>query len=179
MTSLTARSPRPSRCWRSSATSARPPKRSRRRSAPRRPPPDREEHPRMQDMAYSQSGGVIVVGAGPAGIASALMLRRAGLDVRVLEGSGTVGSSWRAHYDCLRLNTTRRFSSLPGVRLEARYGRWVSRDDYVSYLERGAAPLGDVIEFDTRVQRIDRQGFEWVVTTDRGLRRAAAVVIAT
>jgi putative flavoprotein involved in K+ transport len=133
----------------------------------------------MQDMSYSQGGGVIVVGAGPAGIASALMLRRAGLDVTVLEGSGQVGSSWRAHYDCLRLNTTRRFSSLPGVRLDARYGRWVSRDDYVAYLERGAAPLGEVIEFDTRVLRIDRQGSEWAVTTDRGVRRAAAVVVAT
>ena len=107
------------------------------------------------------------------------MLRRAGLDVRVLEGNTTVGSSWRAHYDCLRLNTTRRFSSLPGVRLPAGYGRWVARDDYVAYLERGAAPLADAIEFGIRVQRIDRDGAEWVVTTDRGERRAAAVVVAT
>jgi putative flavoprotein involved in K+ transport len=107
------------------------------------------------------------------------MLRRAGLHVRVLERSGAVGSSWRAHYDCLRLNTTRRFSSLPGVRLDTGRGRWVTRDDYVSYLEQGAAPIVDAIEFHVQVERIDRDGGAWVVTTDRGERRAEAVVVAT
>jgi putative flavoprotein involved in K+ transport len=141
---------------------------------------DTVSRPRPARRSPPDNGcGVIVIGAGPGGIACASMLRRAGLDVRVLERNGTVGSSWRAHYDCLRLNTTRRFSSLPGMRLEAKYGRWVARDDYVAYLERCAAGIGDAIQFGTQVLRIDRQGPEWVVTTDRGELRAAAVVVAT
>jgi cation diffusion facilitator CzcD-associated flavoprotein CzcO len=57
---------------------------------------------------------VIVIGAGPAGIASALALKDAGMTPVVLDQADRVASSWRSRYDGLRLNTWRRFSHLPG-----------------------------------------------------------------
>jgi putative flavoprotein involved in K+ transport len=54
----------------------------------------------------------LIIGAGPAGLAVAADLRRAGVESEILERGTAVGSSWRAHYDRLTLNTCRLFSKL-------------------------------------------------------------------
>ncbi|MEU9609444.1 NAD(P)/FAD-dependent oxidoreductase [Streptomyces sp. NPDC048057] len=81
---------------------------------------------------------VYVIGAGPAGLSVAAALRERGVHAVVLEKSGAVGTSWRGHYDRLRLHTTRRMSALPGLPMPRSFGRWVHRDDVVRYLEKYA-----------------------------------------
>jgi putative flavoprotein involved in K+ transport len=71
---------------------------------------------------------VVVIGAGPAGLATAAALSRAGVDALVVDRGEQVGTSWRGHYDRLHLHTVRRFSHLPGLEIPAHEGRWVSRD---------------------------------------------------
>jgi cation diffusion facilitator CzcD-associated flavoprotein CzcO len=53
---------------------------------------------------------VLVVGAGPAGLAAAGMLRRAGVDPLVVDAADAVAAAWRQRHDHLRLNTHRMFS---------------------------------------------------------------------
>lgn len=81
---------------------------------------------------------VYVIGGGPAGLSVAYALRARGVRAVVLEKSEQVGASWRRHYDRLHLHTTRRLSALPGLPMPRRFGRWVSRDDVVRYLEKYA-----------------------------------------
>jgi len=69
----------------------------------------------------------VVIGAGPGGLAASWALKRAGIEPVVLERSSVVCSSWRGHYRALHLNSPRRISSLPGMRMERRLGRWVAR----------------------------------------------------
>ncbi|HMI81527.1 MAG TPA: NAD(P)/FAD-dependent oxidoreductase, partial [Solirubrobacterales bacterium] len=121
----------------------------------------------------------VVVGAGPAGLAAAAMLQRAGVPALVLERADAVGSSWRGRYDRLRLNTVSWVSSLPGCRFPRRLGRWVARDDYVAYLEEYARRRRLRIELGTEVSRLDRDGDGWRLQTSAGPIRAGAVVIAT
>src|SRR6516165_6823024 len=52
------------------------------------------------------AGVIVVIGAGPAGLASAAMLQGAGARVVVLE-QGTVGAAWTTRYDRLHLHTVR------------------------------------------------------------------------
>jgi cation diffusion facilitator CzcD-associated flavoprotein CzcO len=63
----------------------------------------------------------IVIGAGPAGLGCAAALRKIGKSVVVLEQADRVRSSWRRHYDRLRLHTPKRHSGLPGLPMPDRY----------------------------------------------------------
>jgi putative flavoprotein involved in K+ transport len=81
---------------------------------------------------------VAVVGAGPAGLAAAALLRRRGARAVVFDGRDEVGGSWSGRYESLRLNTVRWMSDLPGYRMPRRSGRWVPRDEIVGYLREYA-----------------------------------------
>jgi cation diffusion facilitator CzcD-associated flavoprotein CzcO len=121
---------------------------------------------------------VIVVGAGPAGIASALALKDAGLAPLVLDQAGRVASSWRSRYNGLRLNTWRRFSHLPGRPFPKGTPTFPSRDQLIEHVERHAGEEGIELRLGTRVERIDRADGEWVVRTIVGDVRAPQVIIA-
>ncbi|MFE2373580.1 flavin-containing monooxygenase [Streptomyces sp. NPDC059398] len=124
---------------------------------------------------------VYVIGAGPGGLAAAAALRGRGVRAVVLEKSGDVGASWRRHYNRLHLHTTRRLSALPGLPMPRRFGRWVSRDNVVRYLEKYAEYHSLEIVTGVEVTRIDRDGESgWLLHATGGRELAAsAVVVAT
>ncbi|QFR94128.1 SidA/IucD/PvdA family monooxygenase [Streptomyces tsukubensis] len=125
---------------------------------------------------------VYVIGGGPGGLAVAAELRARGVYVIVLEKSNAVGASWRGHYDRLRLHTTRRLSSLPGLRIPRSFGRWVARDNVVRYLERYADFHELEVVTGVEVSSVEREedGSGWLLRASGGrLLRAGAVVVAT
>ncbi|MDX3434129.1 NAD(P)/FAD-dependent oxidoreductase [Streptomyces sp. ME01-18a] len=125
---------------------------------------------------------VYVIGAGPGGLAAAAALREQGLRAVVLEKSGSVGASWRRHYDRLHLHTIRRWSALPGLAMPRCFGRWVSRDDMVRYLEKYAEHHELEVVTGVEVSRIDRteDGTAWQLSATGGrVLTGRAVVVAT
>ncbi|MFJ3635695.1 flavin-containing monooxygenase [Streptomyces sp. NPDC090112] len=131
----------------------------------------------------TQPRPVYVIGAGPGGLAAAAALRARGIRAVVVEKSDAVGSSWRRHYDRLHLHTTRRLSALPGLAMPRRFGRWVSRDNVVRYLEKYAEfhelELVTGVEV-TRVDRAPEGEPGWVLHASGGrVLTAGAVVVAT
>jgi putative flavoprotein involved in K+ transport len=122
---------------------------------------------------------VVVVGAGPAGLAVAAMLERRGVPALVIERASNVASRWRPRYDSLILNTPRLNSTLPGYRIPRHYGRWPSRDAMVEYLEEYARRNALRIEFGVEVRRVDREHGSWLLQTSNREQRTRAVVIAT
>ncbi|GAA2436503.1 NAD(P)/FAD-dependent oxidoreductase [Streptomyces glaucus] len=132
--------------------------------------------------AHPADRPVYVIGGGPGGLAAAHALRARGVRAVVLERSDRVGASWRRHYDRLRLHTTRRLSALPGLPMPRRFGRWVSRDDMVRYLEKYAEHHGLEIVTGVEVTRVQRapDGAGWLLRATGGRElAAAAVVVAT
>jgi putative flavoprotein involved in K+ transport len=122
----------------------------------------------------------IVCGSGPAGLAAAATLRRAGVDTLVLERADHVAASWRLRYAALRLNTTGWMSTLPGYRAtRRRYGEFPSRDEWIRYLEEYSAHHQLDVRFGMEVQRIERHDGAWQVHTNGGVLPARAVVVAT
>ena len=122
---------------------------------------------------------VVVVGAGPSGIASALALKDAGLRPLVIDRATAVGSSWRGRYDRLRLNTLRINSHLPGRRFPRGTALFPSRDDVVAHLEHHASEDGIDLELGTEVERLERDGDAWLLTMSAGPIRAPQVIVAT
>ncbi|MGW0612799.1 flavin-containing monooxygenase [Streptomyces sp. NPDC002788] len=125
---------------------------------------------------------VYVIGGGPGGLSAAYALRARGIRAVVLEKSDRVGASWRRHYDRLHLHTTRRLSTLPGLPMPRRFGRWVSRDDVVRYLEKYAEHHRLEIVTGVEVSRIERapDGTGWLLHATGGRElTGAAVVVAT
>ena len=101
---------------------------------------------------------VVVIGAGPGGLAAAAALGARGVQALVVDRDSQVGSSWRRHYERLHLHTPRRWSGLPGYRIPRRFGRWVARADVVAYLEEYVAHHGIQLRLGTAVTRIERAG---------------------
>lgn len=122
---------------------------------------------------------VIVIGAGPAGLAAGACLRRAGTEVEVFERGPDVGTAWRGHYDRLRLHTSARRSGLPYRPMPRGLGQFPSRDDVIGYLEDYARAEGLHIRFGREATRVVPVDNGWRVIWSGGEAHAGHVVFAT
>jgi indole-3-pyruvate monooxygenase len=77
------------------------------------------------EESLAETTDVVVVGAGPAGLAVAACLGNVGLDFIILERNLEVASSWRRHYERLHLHTIKQLSSLPYFPYPKDYPRYV------------------------------------------------------
>jgi cation diffusion facilitator CzcD-associated flavoprotein CzcO len=126
-----------------------------------------------------QSCDAIIIGAGPAGLATAAALRSRGLNAAILEKSDVVGAVWRRHYDRLHLHTDRGHSGLPGLPMPKAYGRYPSRAQVAEYLEAYAAKLDLNPVFNAPVHVVRREGRGWRAEAGENSRTAPIVVVAT
>ncbi|BCM18827.1 flavin-containing monooxygenase [Mesorhizobium sp. J8] len=122
---------------------------------------------------------VVIVGAGPAGLAVAACLKQAGQDFIILEKADEVAPSWRRHYRRLHLHTVKSFSSLPFVPFPKSHPRYVPREKVVDYLDAYAKRFGLRPRFGVTVKSIRREGGKLVVESDAGPFNARKVVVAT
>jgi cation diffusion facilitator CzcD-associated flavoprotein CzcO len=124
---------------------------------------------------------IVIVGAGPAGLAVAACLKRRGLRARLLERGEVPGWSWARHYDSLRLHTSRPLSALPGLRLQSATP-YADRGEVLAYLTAYARAFDLDIEYGREVTALAREGPEedaWRIDTPRGPCHARHVVLAT
>ncbi len=120
---------------------------------------------------------VVVIGAGPAGLAAAAMLQAAGERVVVLERL-EVGALWASRYDRLHLHTVRWLSGLPGLPMPRSAGKWPSRDQVAAYLRGYAAFHRLEVRSGVEVSSVDRSDEGWTATTSDGELGAGRVVVA-
>jgi cation diffusion facilitator CzcD-associated flavoprotein CzcO len=123
---------------------------------------------------------IVVIGAGPAGLAVAATLADRGHRALVLEKASAVGASWRSHYARLHLHTVKSLSALPGMPFPAGQPKYVPRQGVVDYLDAYAARAAIAPRFGVEATAIVREGDGWRVETRSGdAVRARAVVVAT
>lgn len=120
----------------------------------------------------------VVIGAGPAGLATSRELTRRRVEHVVLERGSEAGNCWVNAYDSLRLHTGKHLSALPGLRFPRGTSLFPTRTEFISYLHRYAERFSVPVEFGTDVSRITRED-SWRVHTSKGELRARALVVAT
>lgn len=123
---------------------------------------------------------VLIVGGGPAGLATGACLTRRGLEPWIIDSQDRVGASWANRYQRLHLHTPRIQSQLPGMGIPRSMGRWVAKDDYARYLRDYADRFGLRVQHDTLVTKVHREmDGTHAVDTDAGRIAAEVVVIST
>ena len=123
---------------------------------------------------------VLIIGAGPAGLATAGRLRRAGIDFHIVEKSHNIAFRWHHHYDRLHLHTVKRLSNLPFLPLPDEFPRYVPREQLVEYFDTYASTFDIRPEFGVEVKNIRKSTDGcWIVQMQEKTLEASQVIIAT
>lgn len=122
---------------------------------------------------------VVVIGAGPAGLALGACLTEAGLDPLILEREAAVGSAWRRHYDRLHLHTDKKRSHLPMMPYPSGTPRYVPRDQVVAYLDAYAARFGLMPRFGCSVDTVESIEGGWRISAGNETVETRVVIPAT
>ena len=122
----------------------------------------------------------LVIGAGPAGLASSRELTRAAVRHVVLERGRLAGQTWADLYDSLVLHTARPLSALPGLPFPKGTPRFPTRRDFVTYLQEYASAFSVPLRTNSDVIDLRRDANLWRARLTSGEELAArSVVVAT
>lgn len=122
---------------------------------------------------------VIIVGAGPAGLAVGAGLKRAAVAFLLLEQSDHVGAAWHRHYDRLHLHSDKAHSALPFLAFPREYPRYPSRAQVIDYLEAYARRFELEPKLGQRVLEARLADGRWQVQTENSSYEAPNLVVAT
>lgn len=120
----------------------------------------------------------LIIGAGPSGLSVAGRLRKLGIPFEILEKSDTVGIAWRNHYDRLHLHTDKKYSALPHLPFPADYPTFVSKNQYIAYIDSYCAHFAIKPIFGQEVISVKKNGKHWLVTTQNKTYEAKNVLVA-
>jgi len=122
---------------------------------------------------------VVVVGGGQAGLAIGYYLAKQGTDFAILEAASHPAAAWRERWDSLKLFTSARYDSLPGVEFPGDPDRYPTRDEVADYLTDYAREFDLPVELNSRVRAVRRRKDGYVMELDDRAYEAPQVVIAT
>jgi putative flavoprotein involved in K+ transport len=122
---------------------------------------------------------VLVIGAGPAGIACAYFLKQHGITYKVVDKSDVIADTWAHLYPSLKLNTSRYFSHMPGKPFPWKYGVFPSGRQYHAYLVEFAQEQKLNIELGVEVRQVLPEGDGYRVETSQGTHWYPIVIVAT
>jgi putative flavoprotein involved in K+ transport len=133
-------------------------------------------------MTESSADGrhdVIVVGGGQAGLAIGYFLAQRGSDFIILEAAAEPAAAWRERWDSLKLFTSARYDSLPGLQFPGDPNRYPGRDEVVDYLTDYVRHFDLPVVLDSRVRAIRKTGGTYLLELDDRTYEAVQVVVAT
>jgi cation diffusion facilitator CzcD-associated flavoprotein CzcO len=121
----------------------------------------------------------LVVGAGPAGLATSRELSRRNVAHLILERGDQPGFTWANLYDSLTLHTGRHMSALPGRSHQRGTPLFPTRSHFLQYLHEYADAFRLPVRTQVEVLHCRRDTEDWVVETSAGPLRCSALVMAT
>lgn len=120
---------------------------------------------------------VVIIGAGPAGLAAGACLARRGIALRLLDRGGRPGGAYAGMFGGITLASPTSLNGLPGLALTTA-GPYTRATEYHDYLVRYAEHHRLSIE-EATVERVEPRGRGFRVGFGGGSIDAGAVVVAT
>jgi putative flavoprotein involved in K+ transport len=133
----------------------------------------------MTDSAVTERREVVVVGGSQAGMAIGYYLAQQKRGFTILEAADEPAAAWRERWDSLRLFTSVRYDSLPGLAFPGDPDSYPGRDDVVAYLTDYARRFELPVEYGSRVRCIRKPNGSYFVELDDRTYQADQVVVAT
>ena len=128
----------------------------------------------------TQRRDVVVIGGGQAGLAIGYFLAQQNRQFTILEAASAPAAAWRSRWDSLRLFTSARYDSLPGLTFPGDPSSYPSRDDVIAYLSDYAQRFELPVEFNSRVRAVrGRDGGGFLVELADRTYETDQVVVAT
>jgi lysine/ornithine N-monooxygenase len=122
----------------------------------------------------------LIIGAGPAGLAMAGQLRKAGLDFEIVEQTNKIAPKWHNHYDRLLLHTVKSLSSLPYQDFPFDYPQYIPKQLLVAYYENYAKHFDIKPHFNTTVKSVFKKNDIWQIEcTNEKTFEAQNIIVAT
>jgi putative flavoprotein involved in K+ transport len=138
-----------------------------------------EPQPASANGAVSHDLEVIVIGAGQAGLAIGYFLAQQGRHFAILEAAAEPAAAWRARWDSLKLFTSARYSSLPGLPFPGDPDSYPGRDDVVAYLTEYARHFALPVVLGSHVRSVRQAEDGYRVELEDRSYTADHVVVAT
>jgi putative flavoprotein involved in K+ transport len=141
-----------------------------------------ESHQTQPALATGTIGDeleAIVVGGGQAGLAIGHFLAQQGRNFAILEAAEEPAAAWRARWDSLKLFTSVRYCSLPGLPFPGDPDSYPGRDDVASYLAEYARHFSLPVVPGRHVRSVRRAEDRYRVELQDRTYTADQVVIAT
>ncbi len=134
----------------------------------------------MRGLVSPSESEIVVLGAGPAGLAFSDAFAELGQRCVVLESGSTAGESWRRMPRDMRLNSGWGASGLRGARVTPfNYASRVSRGDYHTHLVDYARACAVELRTNVKVSRVSRCDGGFMLETSSGSQFARVVVNTT
>lgn len=123
---------------------------------------------------------VLIIEAGPAGLAVAGRLRKRNIPFEVVEQTDKIASTWHGHYDRLCLHTVKQLSHLPHLAFPEDYPLYVPRLDLIRYFEQYAEHFDIRPNFKEAIIKLEKKETVWIAKTSKNRSfEAEHIVIAT
>ena len=122
---------------------------------------------------------ILIVGAGPAGLAMAGRLTKSGIDFDIVEKENCVGFMWSKHYDRLHLHTVKNMSALPYFPFPEYYPTFVSKNDLFSYYQDYAKHFNIKPSFGESLVSVTKDEKGWHVKTNKKNSIYQSIIFAT
>ena len=131
-------------------------------------------------MSMSENySDTLIIGASAAGLACAVCLKKYQIPFILLEQYDKVGMEWRHRYDRLHLHTPKKNSALPYFRMPGNYDKYVSKNDFVNYLQQYSDEFNIQPLFNKKVIQVKRKENMWETSTTTEKFISQNLIIAT
>ena len=120
----------------------------------------------------------LIIGGGQVGLSVGYGLAKRNRPFIILDAGNRIGDAWRNRWESLKLFTPAYLNGLDGMTFPGERHRFVTKDEMADYLEEYAAKLKLPVQTGIRVDRLYKNGNNFIVSAGDRKYEAKNVVVA-